>query len=203
LASSAFDVGRFTLRLRPTNMQQVIDDSLQLVEPLFERRRQTFTLGEATTVAAHPEIQADPARLTLALVNLLTNASKYSPDGATIDLALSEQGEWLRIAVADRGPGVPLAAHSQLFNRFVRLDAPESEQASTGLGLFVVKATAEAHGGRVGIDDRPGGGAIFWLEIPRIAGTTNENSSRRGRPRVIRHSGFHVTPRRLRGRSRL
>lgn len=204
LASSAIEAGRFILRPRATNLRQVIADSLQLVQPLFERRKQSFTLGEATTVAASPEIQADPARLTLALTNLLTNASKYSPDGATIDLAVREQNEWLRISVADRGPGVPPAAHTQLFNRFARLAAPESEQASTGLGLFVVKTTVEAHGGRVGIEDRPGGGTIFWMELPRSGNeVTHENPNRGGRPRPLRHTRFHGAPRRLRGRSRL
>ena len=208
LASSAIEVGRFALRLRPTNLHQIIIDSLHLVQPLFARRQQVFTLGEATAVAAYPEIQADAARLTLALVNLLTNASKYSPDGATIDMSVNQTDQWLRLAVADRGPGVTQADQSQLFSRFVRLDAPESDQASTGLGLFVVKTTVEAHGGRVGIEDRPGGGAIFWIEIPRSSHegqleTNHENSDRRGRPLPIRHPGFHTTPRRLRGRPRL
>ncbi len=208
LASSAIEEGRFTLRLRPTNLHQIIVDSLQLVQPLFARRQQIFTLGEATAVAAYPEIQADAARLTLALVNLLTNASKYSPDGATIDLAVNQTDQWLRIAVADRGPGVTQAGQSQLFNRFVRLDTPESDQVSTGLGLFVVKTTVEAHGGRVGIDERPGGGAIFWIEIPRLSQegqpeTNHENPDRRGRPLPIRHPGIYTTPRRLRGRPRL
>ena len=67
LASSAMEAGRFTLRLRATNLHQVITDSLQGVQPLFRRRVQVFSLGEATTVATSPEIQADPARLTLAL----------------------------------------------------------------------------------------------------------------------------------------
>lgn len=204
LVSSAIEAGRFTLRLRATNLHQVIADSLQLVQPLFERRQQIFTLGEATAVAASPEIEADPARLTLALTNLLTNASKYSPDGATIDLAVREQGEYLHIAVADRGPGVPATAQAQLFNRFVRLEEPQGEQASTGLGLFVVKSTVEAHGGRVGIEDRPGGGAIFWMEIPRrVNGVSHENSDRGGRSRPLRHTRFYNTPRRLRGRPRL
>ena len=203
LASSAIEVGRFALRVRPTNLHQIIADSLHLVQPLLDRRQQALTLGEAAEVAAYPEIHADPARLTLALVNLLTNASKYSPDGSTIDLAVTQQDNWLRVAVADRGPGIPRAAQTQLFNRFVRLDAPESEQASTGLGLFVVKTTVEAHGGRVGIDDRPGGGAVFWFEIPRIIqGEPHENPDRGGRSRPVRHPSFHAAPRRLRGRPR-
>jgi PAS domain S-box-containing protein len=209
LASSAIEAGRFELRLRPSDLRQIISDSLQLVQPLFERRGQSCTPHEDSAILSHPQIQTDPARLTLAMVNLLTNASKYSPDGTIIDLSVTESKDAegnvvVRVAVADRGPGVPPEAQTQLFNRFARLDAPEGDQASTGLGLFVVKITVEAHGGRVGIEERAGGGSIFWFEIPRLAQEEiHENSDRGRRPRPIRHPSFYSSPRRLRGRSRI
>ena len=77
--------------------------------------------------------------------------------------------------VADRGPGIPAAERANLFRRFVRLDStqtnpvssPKNDVYGTGIGLYVVKTAIEAHGGRVGIEERPGGGSIFWFEIPR------------------------------------
>lgn len=204
LASSAIEAGRFSVRLRPTNINQVIADALGLVQPLLDRRKQLLTLEEPSAFAGYPEIQADGTRLTLALVNLLTNASKYSPSGATIDLAIDVNPTRLRIGVADRGPGLSPEARSQLFNRFVRLHAPESEQRSTGLGLFVVKTTVEAHGGHVGIDDRPGGGTVFWIELPmRAAEELHEDSDRGRRPGPVRRPSIYASPRRLRGRSGL
>ena len=66
---------------------------------------------------------------------------------------------------ADQGPGIPPAERENLFRSFVRLDQGD-EQHGIGLGLYVVKTVVEAHGGRVGVDDRPGGGSLFWFEIP-------------------------------------
>jgi signal transduction histidine kinase len=73
----------------------------------------------------------------------------------------------LRLAVADRGPGVSSEDRVNLFRRFMRLDAQGGdEQYGIGLGLYLVKKIAEAHGGQVGVEDRPGGGAVFWMDLP-------------------------------------
>ena len=72
----------------------------------------------------------------------------------------------LRISVADQGPGVPTEDQGNLFRRFVRLDERGKAQYGVGLGLSVVKAIVEEHGGYVGLDEREGGGSIFWFEIP-------------------------------------
>ncbi|MCA9993777.1 MAG: ATP-binding protein, partial [Anaerolineales bacterium] len=109
---------------------------------------------------------ADPARLTQVVVNLLTNASKYSDIGQAIGLQVAQSATTLRVAVADRGPGVPPAERANVFRRFVRLNEAEGEQYGMGLGLYVAKTIVTAHGGQMGVDDRPGGGAIFWFELP-------------------------------------
>ncbi len=71
------------------------------------------------------------------------------------------------MAVADRGPGVSPEDRVNLFRRFMRLDAQGGdEQYGIGLGLYLVKKIAEAHGGQVGVEDRPGGGAVFWMDLP-------------------------------------
>jgi two-component system sensor histidine kinase KdpD len=74
--------------------------------------------------------------------------------------------EQLRVVVADRGPGIPPDEQSSLFQRFVRLDAQDGTQYGVGLGLSVVKAIVEEHGGEVGVDARPEGGSAFWLTLP-------------------------------------
>jgi len=81
-------------------------------------------------------------------------------------------GARVRISVADRGPGIPPAERENIFRRFVRRQPQEGEQYGIGLGLFVVKTAVEAHGGRVGVSDRPGGGSIFWFELPLNHGET-------------------------------
>ena len=169
LQSSSVEAGRFVIRKQPIALLHVVEDALQLVQPLFDRRRQTFTLNaEAHWLdGATPDgIAADKGRLTQVLVNLLVNASKYSPLGGPIELSVSAAEGWLRIAVADRGPGIPSQERLNLFRRYVRLDIQDNEEYGIGLGLYVVKTTVEAHGGAVGIEDRPGGGSVFWFTLP-------------------------------------
>ncbi|MFN8439423.1 MAG: HAMP domain-containing sensor histidine kinase [Caldilineaceae bacterium] len=163
LQSSSIEAGLFTMRKRPTTLTEIIDDACRLVQPLLDRRHQPLQLPETDHL---PTLNADPARLTQVLVNLLVNASKYSPVGEQIDLAVDLQQNRLRIAVADRGPGIPPAERPHLFQRFVRLAQRDNEQSGVGLGLHVVKTTVESHGGEVGIEGRAGGGSLFWFTLP-------------------------------------
>ena len=129
----------------------------------LDRRQQQLVLHEP---AESTSLWADPPRLLQVLVNLLSNASKYSPQNSEIEVQIGQHDTTLRLAVADRGAGIPSTERINLFRRFVRLDGPEGEQYGVGLGLYVVKHTVEAHRGRVGVEDRPGGGSVFWVELP-------------------------------------
>ena len=163
LESSSIEAGQFTLKRRAIAANQVLEYALRLAGPLLERRRQPITISEPAEL---PEIQADPSRLTLALVNLLVNASKYSPAGQPIDIRIEQIADAVRFSITDRGPGIPATERMNLFRRFVRLNSVDEEQYGIGLGLFVVKTTVEAHGGCVGVEDNPAGGSIFWFELP-------------------------------------
>ncbi len=163
LESSRIEAGHFTIRHKAVNFYQLLQEALHIVRPLLERRQQVVRLTSGTAVA---ELTADPTRLTQVLVNLLTNASKYSPQGTTIELFINQGDEMLRVGVADNGPGIPVGEEANLFRRFVRLATADTEQYGVGLGLYVVKTAIEAHGGRVGVENRPSGGAVFWFELP-------------------------------------
>ena len=118
--------------------------------------------------AAIPVVRADPRRTAQVLVNLLSNASKYGPDEAEIEVAATVRGDWIRVTVADSGPGVPPEYRKDLFRRFVQpAAANDKAQVGAGLGLSVVKAIVEAHGGEVGVDDHADGGSVFWFTLPR------------------------------------
>jgi PAS domain S-box-containing protein len=163
LESSRIEAGHFTLRRQPVFLSDVINHSLSIIGPLVERRRQTISVTEPAYL---PSLTADQARLTQALVNLLSNAVKYSPAGQPIELEVTQSRQMVRMSVADRGPGISPEDRLNLFRRFMRLHPEDNEQYGIGLGLYLVKRIAEAHGGQVGVEDRPGGGAIFWMEIP-------------------------------------
>jgi PAS domain S-box-containing protein len=164
LESTSIEAGRFRIRCRPTDLGDVVTSAFQVMKPLLERRRQHLYLAIPTQM---PLVNADPTRLTQVLVNLLSNASKYSPMESTIELRLQNMnGQNLRVSISDQGPGIPLPERSKLYNRFMRLGESEKAQYGIGLGLSVVKTIVEAHHGEVGMDDRPGGGSIFWFTIP-------------------------------------
>lgn len=117
-------------------------------------------------------VSGDSAKLYDVLRNLLENASNYSPEGGVIDVGASTAGGWLEIAIADRGPGIPDADLSRIFERFYRVDRSRTrDPGGTGLGLSIVRHLVELHGGRVTAVNRPGGGAQFTVRLPQGART--------------------------------
>jgi PAS domain S-box-containing protein len=183
LEGSTIEAGEFRLRKRLMSLEAAISSAQNVVQPMLERRSQSLVVTAPPHLA---ELWADPVRLTQVLINLLANASKYTPMGEKIEIKVEVKGRdsvhlsgdnggdsLYRVQVADRGPGIPRSERVNLFRRFVRLDssAQGSDQSAdvhgTGIGLYVVKTAIEAHGGRVGIDARAGGGSIFWFELPR------------------------------------
>ena len=115
--------------------------------------------------AAH--VAGDAAKLHDVLRNLIENASNYSPEGATIEVASRRAEGLIAITVADRGPGVPEADLPRIFERFYRVDRSRTrDPGGTGLGLSIVRHLVELHGGRVSAANRPGGGAVFTVRLP-------------------------------------
>ncbi len=102
------------------------------------------------------------------LGNLISNATKYSPPGATVEIALEANATSALVSVRDHGQGVPEALRARLFERFGRVGQSQLQRGpSTGLGLSIAKAIVEAHGGSIGCDSpAPGGGSRFWFRLP-------------------------------------
>lgn len=122
----------------------------------------TPTVGESVPAL----VMGDAGRVQQILVNFTLNAIKFSAPGP-VDISLQAEGGWLHFAVADRGPGIAAADKEKLFNSFSRLGpAKKSQTAGSGLGLAVSRALATHLGGTVGLQDRDGGGSIFWLRLP-------------------------------------
>jgi signal transduction histidine kinase len=117
-----------------------------------------------------PDISAvvDPDRLAQAIRNLVNNAIAHAPgDGAITVRAYERPGGALRFEVDDEGSGVPVEARAAIFDRFHRLEgARDRGVGGAGLGLSIVQAIAEAHGGRAEVGETPAGGARFSIEVP-------------------------------------
>jgi two-component system sensor histidine kinase KdpD len=119
-----------------------------------------------------PLVPMDGLLVEQALVNLLENSAKYSPAGAPIDVTATLDAAQLVIGIADRGPGVPPGEEERIFEKFYR-SSDHQRVGGAGLGLTIVRAIAQAHGGRAWAEARPGGGAVFRLAMP-LGGTPPE-----------------------------
>ncbi|MBN2304083.1 MAG: HAMP domain-containing protein [Anaerolineae bacterium] len=163
LEGSKLEAQKFSLHRQPAQIEQILTDALHTMQPLLKRRQQPLTLD---LPLSSPLIEGDHTRLVQVVVNLLSNASKYSPDAAEINLSVNHNPSELWLGIADRGQGVPLNQQEAIFQPFVRLEQSAQADHSTGLGLSVVRGIIEAHGGKVGVNAREGGGSIFWFLIP-------------------------------------
>jgi signal transduction histidine kinase len=166
LESASLETGRFRVYPRPSDLGEIIAEATHMTQPLQEKHGQWLVVEMPATI---PLVQADSRRIVQVLVNLLVNAIKYSPDQTKITLGAVVSEGWVRVTVADRGPGIPPGSGEALFYQFVHYDIDNAKsQHGAGLGLSVVKAIVEAHNGQVGVDNNPGGGTIFWFTIPVV-----------------------------------
>ena len=164
LESANIEARRFRISPRITDLRMAITEAVQTMCPLLVKYDQRITTELPLDL---PSINGDKKRIVQVLVNLISNANKYSPPHEEIRLEAHLEGEIVRVSVLDRGPGIPEDHREGLFDRFV-YPHQESEisQAGAGLGLSVVKAIIEAHGGEVGFNERVGGGSEFWFSLP-------------------------------------
>ncbi len=118
-----------------------------------------------------PIVRGDPRRLEQVLDNLISNAIKYAPRGGTITVRGEVHPAEVRISVADEGVGIPLEEQENIFQRFYRVEGPETRAvAGTGLGLYLTRAIVQAHGGRIWVKSAPGQGSTFTFTIPLQTG---------------------------------
>lgn len=153
---------------REVDLASLVQDAADDVWPVADRRRITVAVDAAPDEAC---VLGDPMQLLRALVNLLDNAIKFSPDGARVDLALRAAGDGFEVSVADRGCGIAAENLGRLFTRYGRIAQPgQPSPPGVGLGLLIVKTIVERHGGSVAVRSTLGAGSTFTVRLPRPAG---------------------------------
>ena len=166
-----FEAGAQALTRTPMQLATLVEETLAVLAPEAERRAVSIR-SELDGVL--PLVFADGDRLTEILLNLLDNALHHTPPGGSVEVGATIEGAYVRVGVADSGPGIAPADRERIFERFFRADyARSSASGGSGLGLAIVRALVEAHGGTIRADERPGGGARFTFTLP-IAGTSTQ-----------------------------
>ncbi|MCP5270504.1 MAG: PAS domain-containing protein [Burkholderiaceae bacterium] len=155
--------GRLVLSPEALALAELVDEVAALTEPLAAPRQVRLHAAVPPALA----VRADRLRLKQVLVNLLGNAVKYNREGGEVRItARPMTPDRLRLVVEDDGAGIPASRRSQLFQPFSRLGAELGSVEGTGIGLALSRRLVELMGGRIGVDDAPGGGAAFWVELP-------------------------------------
>jgi two-component system phosphate regulon sensor histidine kinase PhoR len=163
LRLARLDAGQETLDIVPCDTRALLHAVVADLAPSLEARGQRVDITVAPDAAT---IRADPTKLHDALRNLVTNASSYAPEHTTIAVEAARHGSRVALSVSDQGPGIPEEDLTRVFERFYRVDKSRArDPGGTGLGLAIVKHLVELHGGQVSAANRPGGGAVFTVEV--------------------------------------
>jgi two-component system, OmpR family, sensor histidine kinase BaeS len=158
------DAGRLAIRPQPTDLAPLLEDSVRLMRAQTDTSHQSLTL---TVDPDLPTVEAEADRIRQVLVNLLTNAHEYSPEGASISVMARVTDAEVEIAVSDNGPGIPPDQLEHIFERFVRGEAGLTQRVGgSGLGLAISKSLVELHGGRLEVDSTVGVGSNFSFRLP-------------------------------------
>jgi two-component system, chemotaxis family, sensor kinase Cph1 len=154
------EAGRFEISTSSQAAGQIIEDAYELLQPICEARRQVLVAHPAPDL----RIRADPERLFQVLSNLITNASKFSPEGSEIHVkAAKTAGGMCDFSVRDSGSGIGPDELPRIFDRYWQ---ERSNGAGVGLGLYISRGIAEAHGGQIHAESRIGHGTTISFTVP-------------------------------------
>jgi signal transduction histidine kinase len=161
LDTSRIEAGTFSYSFTDVDLGRLVEDAVA-----------TASVGQdevrllAAVAGRVPPIRGDRERLRQVLSNLIDNAVKYSRAGDEVQVSVRPENGVVRIMVRDHGPGIPADQQVLIFEKFGRADVPGGSKPGTGLGLFIARSIAEAHGGTLDVDSRPDEGATFTLTLP-------------------------------------
>jgi len=164
LALARADAGESAVR-EPIELHRVTSDAVELCRALAKQAglRMTTDLEPVT-------VPGDAGGLGRVVRNLVANAIQYNRPEGSVHVALRREGEEAVLTVRDTGEGISEEHHGQLFERFYRVDKARSRATGgSGLGLAIARAIVEAHGGTIGLDSKPGQGAVFHVRVPAAA----------------------------------
>jgi two-component system, NtrC family, sensor histidine kinase KinB len=161
--SARMETGALVVEKRPVELGSLMRDITERVGTPSDRMRLQMRAGEEVLLAL-----VDPDRLERAVVNLISNALKYSPIDRPVEIGVERQDADAVISVVDRGSGIPPEAQPHLFERYYRVKEARKTEG-LGLGLYIARLIVEAHEGRIWVQSEPGKGSTFYISLPLVA----------------------------------
>ena len=167
---SEAESGAMPLQREPVRLSDVVARAFDLYHDAAEAKGVTLAMdaGAVTPSGSDVVVAADRTRLEQAVANLIDNAVKYTPAGGRVDVDIARDDHRARIRVRDTGPGIPADELPRIWDRLFRGDTSRTERG-LGLGLSLVKAIVEAHGGSVEVASQPGHGSTFTVSLPNLS----------------------------------
>jgi len=163
LQEQAINAGGETLDMREVRVRPMVD---QVVKQLATGAPNHDLVNDVPDDV--PSVSGDPDKVMQILLNLVSNAVKYSPRGGAVRVSAHPSDRWLELCVSDQGVGIPPEARSRIFDRFFRVSSYDTKGIpGTGLGLSIVKGLVELHGGRIWVESEVGRGSTFHVTLPQ------------------------------------
>jgi heavy metal sensor kinase len=166
LTMARADAGRIQIHRAGVNLYELARESCGLLDVLAEEKHQNLLVEGDVHIA----VLGDPTILRQAVVNLVHNAVKFSPEHGAIRIVVGHAGKCALIEVHDSGPGIPAEHRAHIFERFYRVDKARARAAGgAGLGLSITQWAVDIHGGTIEVECPPDGGSIFRISLPMSA----------------------------------
>jgi len=158
--------GKLQLQVEPVDIKSLILGTCLQITPMLRGKRQKLNTEMPDSL---PIIRGDGQRLEQVMLNLMTNAAKFTPEEGNILIKVRKENNSLIIQVQDNGIGIPHEEMSRLFKPYSRISADRQRQPGLGLGLALAKQVVELHGGKIWVESEPGKGSTFSFSLPQQA----------------------------------
>jgi len=160
------ETGKLQLNFGSTHPRNIVSYALRAVKTTADQKQVTISVQCDDSL---PDVQADLDKTTWVLINLLTNAVKYSPEKAVVDLTVKKhKADEIEFAVQDHGQGIDQQYLSRIFERYFKVPGSNSDKTGTGLGLAIAKDFIEAQSGKIGVESKVGKGSRFYFTLKRM-----------------------------------
>jgi PAS domain S-box-containing protein len=159
--------GKMDFKMQHLDLLSLVEQAILANQGYAEQFKIAYVLDRQ---CADIQVHGDSDRLNQVLLNLLSNAAKFSPPESTVKISIeTPRSGWVRVSVQDQGPGIPESFRSRIFQKFAQADSSDTrKKGGTGLGLSISKAIVERHQGHIGFDCPESGGTTFYFELPHI-----------------------------------